>query len=82
MARRKIGFNSPMPEWLNGGPLSGWVSKLLDRNIPAFTDLVDEQRLRAVTNNLTSSKSWDWDTVGRMWPYLHMKWMMARLGSQ
>jgi asparagine synthase (glutamine-hydrolysing) len=81
MARRKIGFNSPMPEWLNGGPLSGWISGLLDKNVPAFTNLVDERRLRAVTNNLTSSKNWDWDTVGRMWPYLHMKWMMARLGS-
>ena len=35
MGRRKVGFNSPMPEWLNG-PLSGWTATLLDRKVPAF----------------------------------------------
>ena len=41
MGRRKVGFNSPMPEWLNG-PLSGWTASLLDRKVPAFAELVDE----------------------------------------
>ena len=42
LGRRKVGFNSPMPEWLNG-PLSGWIAGLLDRKVPAFAELVDEQ---------------------------------------
>ncbi|MBR0757055.1 asparagine synthase (glutamine-hydrolyzing) [Bradyrhizobium jicamae] len=76
-ARRKVGFNSPMPEWLNG-PLSGWTSALLARDVPVFTELVDETPLRAAVDRLTVSKAWDWETVGRIWPYLNMKWMLAR----
>jgi asparagine synthase (glutamine-hydrolysing) len=77
MARRKVGFNSPMPEWLNG-PLSGWTACLLDRKVPAFSELVDEASLRRTIDRLTMSKSWDWETTGRIWPYLNMKWAMAR----
>jgi asparagine synthase (glutamine-hydrolysing) len=75
--RRKVGFNSPMPEWLNG-PLADWTASLLDRKVPAFAELVDEARLHRAVVHLTSSKTWDWQSVGRMWPYLNMKWMLAR----
>jgi asparagine synthase (glutamine-hydrolysing) len=77
MGRQKVGFNSPMPEWLNG-PLSGWTASLLDQNVPAFTELVDEPALRKTVSRLTCSRTWDWESVGRIWPYLNMKWMLAR----
>jgi asparagine synthase (glutamine-hydrolysing) len=77
MGRRKVGFNSPMPEWLNG-PLADWTASLLDRKVPAFSEIVDEVRLRRAVERLTLSKRWDWVSVGRIWPYLNMKWMMAR----
>jgi asparagine synthase (glutamine-hydrolysing) len=77
MERRKVGFNSPMPEWLNG-PMSDWLDSLLDRNVPAFTELVDEKGLRNAVNRLTASKTWSWDSAARIWPYLNMKWMLAR----
>ena len=78
MGRRKIGFNSPMPEWLNG-PLADWTRSLLDRQVPAFAEIVDEARLSQATNRLCTSQTWDWESVGRLWPYLNMKWMMARM---
>jgi asparagine synthase (glutamine-hydrolysing) len=77
MGRRKVGFNSPMPEWLNG-PLAGWTASLLDQKVPSFAELVDEASLRRTVSQLTSSKKWDWGSVGRIWPYLNMKWMLAR----
>lgn len=77
MGRRKVGFNSPMPEWLNG-PLSGWTASLLDRKVPAFSELVDEVSLRKTVDRLTASRTWDWESAGRIWPYLNAKWMMAR----
>jgi asparagine synthase (glutamine-hydrolysing) len=77
MGRRKVGFNSPMPEWLNGS-LSNWTADLLQQKVPAFAELVDEAGLRKTVDHLTISKTWDWESVGRIWPYLNMKWMMAR----
>jgi asparagine synthase (glutamine-hydrolysing) len=77
MGRRKVGFNSPMPEWLNG-PLAGWTASLLDQKVPAFTELVNEAGLRRTVGRLTSSKTWDWESASRIWPYLNMKWMLAR----
>ncbi|OKO82785.1 asparagine synthase (glutamine-hydrolyzing) [Bradyrhizobium sp. NAS96.2] len=76
-ARRKVGFNSPMPEWLNG-PLAGWTAELLDRKVPAFAEFVDEVPLRKAVGHLTATQGWDWESVGRIWPYLNMKWMLAR----
>jgi asparagine synthase (glutamine-hydrolysing) len=78
MGRRKVGFNSPMPEWLNG-PLADWTAALLQQKVAAFSELVDEARLSNAVNRLTVAKSWDWESVGRIWPYLNMKWMMARI---
>jgi len=46
--------------------------------VPAFAELVNEAGLRRTVGRLTSSKTWDWESVGRVWPYLNMKWMLAR----
>lgn len=76
-ARRKVGFNSPMPEWLNG-PLAGWTAELVERKVPAFAEFVDEAPLRKAVGHLTATQRWDWESVGRIWPYLNMKWLLAR----
>ena len=78
MGRRKIGFNSPMPEWLNG-PLVDWTRALLDQKVAVFSELVDEARLEGKVSRLNAAKGWDWQSVGAIWPYLSMKWSLARL---
>ncbi|KRQ98355.1 asparagine synthase (glutamine-hydrolyzing) [Bradyrhizobium valentinum] len=77
MGRRKIGFGSPMPQWLNG-PLSGWTAELLEKKVPVFTELVNEVALRETVKQLTASKKWDWGSAQRIWPYLHMKWLLGQ----
>ena len=74
---RKIGFNSPMPEWLNG-PLAGWIAELLQQSVPAFDDLFDTAGLTESVTRLTNSRAWDWESAGRIWPYLNLKWLLAR----
>ena len=77
MARRKVGFNSPMPEWLNG-TLGKWAAILLSKPEPQFDALVDRKALLARVNRLNASQGWDWERCGRLWPYLHLKWYLEQ----
>ena len=70
---RKVGFNSPMPGWMNG-PLAPWVDKTLWVDQPTFSALVDVPALRRKVEQLTAAQAWDWQSVGRLWPYIHLKW--------
>jgi asparagine synthase (glutamine-hydrolysing) len=78
MGKRKVGFNSPMPEWLNG-PLGGWVNSLMAQSVPAFADLVNETLLRERVKQLSRQGAWDWESVGRLWPYINLKWCLRSL---
>ena len=77
MRRFKTGFNSPMPQWLNG-PLSRWVDELLAQRVPAFSEIVNEMKLENKIRSLTAAKAWDWESSGRIWPYLNLKWTLSR----
>jgi asparagine synthase (glutamine-hydrolysing) len=77
MRMKKIGFNSPMPQWLNG-PLVDWTNSLLRRSVPAFDELFDSRSLAQTVTRLVNTQSWDWESAGRLWPYLNLKWLLAR----
>jgi len=77
MNKRKVGFNSPMPGWLNG-PLRDWADTLLARPNPDYENMVDVSALCARVKRLSTEQTWDWHSVGRLWPYLHLKWLMDR----
>lgn len=75
MGKRKVGFNSPMPVWLNG-PLRAWVRQTLERPNDAFDQLVESRALRARVEAIGQAQDWDWHKSGRLWPYIHLKWLM------
>jgi len=73
--KKKVGFNSPMPSWLNG-PLSEWVLNVMSGHVSNYDDIVDTPRILAQINRLTSQKRWDWRSAGRLWPYIQLRWNM------
>jgi asparagine synthase (glutamine-hydrolysing) len=79
--RRKVGFNSPMPSWLNG-PLEPWVAEVLSWRVPAFEEIVDENALRAAVERRRRAQAWTWRSAGWVWPYLNLKWLLAGLDSR
>lgn len=77
-ATRKVGFGSPLMEWMNGA-LGVWAEGVLARPTPAVEPLFDLPRLRARVRALNAAKAWTWDSAGRIWPYIHMTYNLQRL---
>jgi asparagine synthase (glutamine-hydrolysing) len=73
----KTGFNSPMPAWLNG-PLQKWVAALFAIPDPRFDEIVHTVSLRRRIAELNGRRAWDWESAGRLWPYINLKWYLAR----
>ncbi|MBX9796729.1 asparagine synthase (glutamine-hydrolyzing) [Sphingomonas sp.] len=70
-ATRKVGFGSQMPDWLNG-KLGAWAAQMLSAPNPAFDDVVNRATLLRRIDALNASKKWNWISVGRLWPYIHL----------
>jgi asparagine synthase (glutamine-hydrolysing) len=79
--KTKIGFNAPMPSLLNG-PLAPWVEELLDAENPEYSALVDVPALRREVKRRTATQTWDWQSAGRLWPYIHLKWYIDQVIHQ
>ena len=80
-ATRKIGFGSQMPEWLNG-KLGQWAASQLAEPNAEYDALVDSVALRRRVQHLNARGGWDWEVAGRLWPYIHLRWLIARRDSQ
>lgn len=76
-ATRKVGFGSQMPDWLNTS-LGPWALRRLSTPNAMFDDLVDRQALTRRVEQLSSNKNWNWETAGRLWPYVALKWYLDR----
>lgn len=76
---RKVGFNSQMPEWLNGS-LGPWAAAIVERKgHPLFDEIVDSAALARRLRGLNDRQAWDWTSAGRLWPYVNLKWYLDRL---
>ena len=76
---RKVGFNSQMPEWMNGA-LGAWALRLIERKgHAAFDEVVDRSALIARVRSLNAARAWNWARVGRIWPYINLKWTLDRV---
>jgi asparagine synthase (glutamine-hydrolysing) len=77
LQKRKIGFNSPMPEALNG-EVGLLAARMLARPAPAFAEIVDVRALGKRVRGLNETRSWNWTLAGRIWPYVHLNWFLGR----
>lgn len=72
-SRSKVGFHSPLPEWLNG-PLQPWVRGLLASRGAGDHPLVDTAALAAFIERTGSTRSWSWQNCETVWPFLNYLW--------
>ena len=68
----KLGFNSPMAEYLSG-PLATWARDLLAAPCPQFDAIVDTPKLAATVARLTARNEWTFARSQRLWPYFALK---------
>lgn len=71
LSRKKMGFNSPLPEWFNG-PLQPWVNNLLGNNMKH--ELIEMPRLKKFIGENMEKRSWTWQNATIAWTYLHYLW--------
>jgi len=79
---RKVGFNSPMPVWMNGA-LGDWALAALRRPHDAFQACVRTEQLTKRVRDLNRAQAWTWERTIRLWPYVNMNWYLnnTRVGS-
>jgi asparagine synthase (glutamine-hydrolysing) len=77
LSSQKIGFNSPMPSWLNG-PLQRWVTAVFSEPDQRFDEIVHTGALRRRISELNKQRAWTWESASRLWPYINMKWYLGR----
>jgi asparagine synthase (glutamine-hydrolysing) len=78
-SKRKIGFNSQMPDWMNGS-LGRWAAHVVARTSePVFDETVDRAALAKQIETLTERRAWTWNSTNRLWPYINLKWRLDQL---
>lgn len=80
LSRRKIGFGSPMPQWLNG-PLAEWAQDMAASQLSRTHPVIDGARLLKLVTARTRAQSWDWASTPAAWQALHLLHFESRLRS-
>lgn len=79
-AKLKIGFNSPMPEWLQG-PLVPWIERILriakDRRDLPF----DVESVVKTISRRGRDHSWSWANCNDVWNKIHYLWVLENFNN-
>jgi asparagine synthase (glutamine-hydrolysing) len=75
--KQKIGFSSPLDQWLNSG-LGDWALSIFSSRNPDYDSIVDTHRLVQCISEWSKQKTWTWRRAEKLWPYIQMKWKYNR----
>jgi asparagine synthase (glutamine-hydrolysing) len=77
---RKIGFNSPLPEWFEGS-LGDWAMDELSSRAFQECDLWKARKIRDFAEKRHRDGKWSWSDCERIWPFLHASLWLQLFGK-
>jgi asparagine synthase (glutamine-hydrolysing) len=80
-SRLKVGFNSPLPEWLNG-PLKNWVKEIIYSPELQSHDLINIKAFQKFAEIHFRNNNWSWGNSEFAWQIVQFLWFEKQLSRK